>query len=179
MAVVVNPRYSIQAVAGKHAIIEGRAVILSPLGDKIDDLPEAIYPDGYTPSHVWVALCPPDTFTPPVPHGLYTAQRTSVYSINDFEIYSDPVLQEDYELVNHSQLRLPVIHHYERVALYRGIVGVCGACHQDNDNVITPGSFLSVNSNGQFRKVDKNHPNIVAQTLHYDALSGYLYINVF
>jgi hypothetical protein len=179
MAVVVKPSYSIQAVAGKHAIIEGRAVILSPLGDKVDDLPEAIYPEGYSPTRVWVALCPPDTFKTPIPHSLYTAQRTVVYNLKDSNIYSDPILEEDYELVNHSQLRLPVIHRYERVALYRGLVGVCGACHQDNPDVLITGSFLTVNNRGLFRKVNKNHPNIVAQTAYYDALGGFLYINVF
>lgn len=179
MAVVVSEKYSTQAIASKHSIIEGRAVILSPINEKTDDLPYAIYPDGYSPTHVWVALSPPDTFKPPVPHDLYTASRLATYNVNDPAIYTDPSQITDDWLVPHSAMLTPIIHQHEKVGLVRGIVGITSECYQDGNNVEIPGELLAVNPNGLFRKSDRNHPIVVAQTVYYQISTGVLYIHVF
>lgn len=178
MAVVVNPRYSIQAVAGKHAVIEGRAVIISSDAG-VDDLPSVEYPDHVSPTKVWVALCPPENFIKPISHELYTATYKAIYNLEDENIYSNPIFTEEFWLEKHSIMKAPVVHRYERLALFRGVVGITEECHQGNDQIKVPGASLAIDPNGLFRKVDKNHPIIVGETVRYSPQAGLLYINVF
>jgi hypothetical protein len=178
MAVVVSARYTTQAVTGKHAVIEGRAVVLTSTY-AIGDLPGVEYPDGINPTHVWVAIMPPDNFPLPTPHDLFTAPPTRTYRVTDPAIYTDPILTGEDWLIPHSAIIAPVIHHYEKVALVRGVVGITPECYQDGADTETPGTLLAINPNGLFRKSDKNHPIVVAQTVYYAHSTGMLYINVF
>lgn len=178
MAVVVSPTYSIQAVAGKHSVIEGRAVVVTNQYT-IGDLPGVEYPDHLLYTKVWVAFRPPTKFPIPVPDSLYVAPYKSTYNINDPTIYSNPMLTGTDYLVERSQLQTPTIEHYEKVALFRGIVGITSDCYQDNAQLKVPGALISVNPNGLFRKHDQNHHLEVAETVYYDASTAMLYINVF
>lgn len=178
MAVIVSAQYTTQAVAGKHSVIEGRAVILTNTY-ALGDLPGVEYPDHLNPTRVWVAMMPPDNFPLPTPHDLFIAPSTRSYRITDPAIYTDPTLTGEDWLIPHSAIIAPVIHHYEKVALVRGVVGITPECYQENAEVETPGTLLAVNSNGLFRKSDRNHPIVVAQTVYYSYNTGMLYINVF
>lgn len=176
MAVIVSARYTTQAVAGKHSVIEGRAVIITNQ-DSVGDLPSVAYPHHLNYTRVWIAMMPSDNFPLPTPHELYTASATQSYRITDPAIYTDPVEVLDEWLVPHSALQAPIIHRYEKIALVRGIVGITPETYQGK--LDTPGTLLAVNPNGLFRKSDKNHPIVVAQTVYYHSTTGMLYIHVF
>lgn len=178
MAVVVSLRYSTQAVAGKHSVIEGRAVLVTNTY-KVGDLPGVEYPDHLNHTRVWIAMMPSDNFPLPTPHDLFTAPSTRSYRVTDPTIYGNPVLTGEDWLIPHSAIKAPVIHHYEKVALVRGVVGITEDCYQASGLVETPGTLLAINPNGLFRKSDKNHPIVVAQTVYFHSLTGMLYINVF
>jgi hypothetical protein len=178
MAVIVSARYTTQAVAGKHSVNEGRAVILTT-GYNQNDLPGVEYPDHLNYTRVWVAMMPSDNFPIPIPHDLYTAPYLRSYRITDPTLYTNPSEVLDDWLIPHSAIQAPVIHRYEKVGLVRGIVGITPECYQENAEVEIPGKLLAVNANGLFRKSDKNHPIVVAQTVYYHNSTGMLYINVF
>jgi hypothetical protein len=178
VAVIVTARYTTQAIAGKHSVIEGRAIVLNNTY-AIGDLPGVEYPDHLNYTRVWVAMMPSDEFPLPTPHDLYTAPYLRSYRITDPAIYRNPSEVLDDWLIPHSAVQAPVIHHYEKVALVRGVVGITPECYQENAEVETPGKLLAVNANGLFRKSDKNHPIVVAQTVYYHSNTGMVYIHVF
>lgn len=176
MAILVNAQYTTQAVASSHAIIEGRAVMITSV-DSENNLPIVEYPDHFDPTHIWIAMMPSDTFTLPVQHELYTAPPVATYRITDPSIYAEPASVVDEWLVPHSTLRAPIIHRYEKVALVRGLIGITEECYQENPDLYIPGCLLALGPNGTFRKVDNSHPISVAHTVYYHSTTGTLYIN--
>lgn len=178
MAVVVNPRYSIQAVAGKHNVVEGRGVIFE-VNQFVGDLPSVEYPSNNNTKKVWVALHPPDNLPLPTPRSLYTASYKAIYNLNDDAIYDNPIFSEEYWLVKHSTMKAPTINRYEKLALYKGIIGITEECYQHTSKIIQHGTSLAISNNGRFIDVDKNHPTTVAETIDYVHSTGMLFINVF
>jgi hypothetical protein len=183
MAVVVIPKYSAQAVAGRHDIVEGRGVQYTDKGTFHDDLHQVEYAKHKVPGNVWVAICPPDNFKVPIPDELYLATYKSTYNINDVALYTDPILTGTDYLIHNSEQNYPtLVARHSLVALYKGLIGITPECYTANKaETLVPNTELVMNSNGIFTHRENNDPAnlVVGRVEHYQIQTGMLYINVF
>lgn len=183
MAVVAIPRYSTQAVAGRHDIIEGRGVRYTDKGTGHDDLYQVEYPTHKTPGYVWVAMCPPDNFPVPIPDELYLATYKSTYNIKNVAIYTEPILTGTDYLIHNSEKNNPtLVASHSLVALYKGIIGITPECYTAKKaQTLVPGTELVMNPNGVFTHRELNDPDdlVVGRVEFYQIQTGLLYINVF
>lgn len=183
MAVVVIPKYSAQAVAGRHDIIEGRGVKYTSKGTGHDDLYQVEYATHKVPGYVWVAMCPPDNFKLPYPDELYFASDKSTYNINDITLYTDPILTGTDYLIHQSEENYPtIVASHGLVALYKGLIGITPECYTANKaETLVPGTELVMNPNGIFTHRELNDPAnlVVGRVEYYRVSTGMLYINVY
>jgi hypothetical protein len=182
MAVVVMPTYSTQAVAGRHDIIEGRAVKYTDKGVGKNELHQVEYAKSKETGGVWVAICPPDDFKLPIQSPLYSATYYGTYNIKNPAIYNNPTITEKQYLTHNSEINSPtIIAQHGIIGLYKGLIGITPNCYVMNDpqlfEVKTP---LVIHSSGMFTHKGNNDDQsmVVGYVEYYNKQTGILYILV-
>jgi len=183
MAVIAIPRHSVQAIAGRFDIVEGRGVHYTSKSPYHDDLYAVEYPKHKEAASVWIAMFPHDKFKPPVLVDLFYSINISTYNVNDATIYTDPILQNNLFLTPPSSqsTQATIIASRGLVALYKGIIGITPDCFKDTPEIYITGTEIVMDPNGIFTHRGKNDPDnlVVGRVEQYRIQSGMLYINLY